>query len=227
MSHHPPESGRASLQVIELRARLQPTVTCRAQDSERSRNILLLQFTTIAWMLIECGVALVSAWKARSTALFAFGADSFVELLSAGVVLMQYVPRFRIDAVRAARAAGALLIALAVIVAGAAAASIINPRIDPQPTWSGIAISVAALLVMPLLAMAKRKIATATQDRALAADAVQSATCAYLAAVTLAGLALNAIFHIRWIDPFAALAALPVLWSESRRALRGETCGCC
>jgi hypothetical protein len=63
--------------------------------------------------------------------------------------------------------------------------------------------------------------------RALAADAVQSATCAYLAALTLAGLAINAIWHIHWVDSAAALLALPILVIEGRRALRGESCGCC
>ena len=63
--------------------------------------------------------------------------------------------------------------------------------------------------------------------RALAADAVQSATCAYLAGLTLLGLVLNATLHIRWVDPLAALVAIPIIVVEARRALRGEACGCC
>ena len=63
-------------------------------------------------------------------------------------------------------------------------------------------------------------------DRALAADAVQSATCAYLAAVTLAGLAIFALWQVAWVDTVAALAAVPVLIVEGRRAWRGEGCGC-
>lgn len=73
----------------------------------------------------------------------------------------------------------------------------------------------------------KRKIARETDNRALAADAVQSATCAYLAAITLAGLGVNALFHIRWVDSAAALVAIPMLVVEGRKALRGEACGCC
>jgi divalent metal cation (Fe/Co/Zn/Cd) transporter len=80
---------------------------------------------------------------------------------------------------------------------------------------------------MPMLAWAKRKAAQRTNNRALAADAVQSATCAYLAAITLIGLAINAIWHIHWVDSAAALLALPILIVEGRRALRGESCGCC
>jgi divalent metal cation (Fe/Co/Zn/Cd) transporter len=74
------------------------------------------------------------------------------------------------------------------------------------------------LVVMPVLAWAKRETARLTNNRALAADAVQSATCAYLAAVTLEGLAVNAIWHIHWVDSAAALLALPILVIEGRRA---------
>jgi divalent metal cation (Fe/Co/Zn/Cd) transporter len=64
---------------------------------------------------------------------------------------------------------------------------------------------------MPILSRAKRRNANLTGNRALAADAVQSATCAYLAGLTLLGLALNATLHIRWVDPLAALIAIPII----------------
>ena len=79
---------------------------------------------------------------------------------------------------------------------------------------------------MPVLAWVKRKTAKRTNNRALAADAVQSATCFYLTAITLAGLLIKAAWHIHWMDSIAALAALPLLMVEGRRALRGEACGC-
>ncbi|WP_051979159.1 hypothetical protein [Edaphobacter aggregans] len=65
-----------------------------------------------------------------------------------------------------------------------------------------------------------------TNSPVLSADAVQSATRAYLAALTIAGLAINALFHIHWVDSVAALAAVPILIIEGRRAMRGEGCGC-
>ena len=87
-------------------------------------------------------------------------------------------------------------------------------------------ITAAALLSMPVLAILKRRQARLLNNRALAADATQSATCAYLAAVTLAGLVANSLWHISWIDTTAALAAVPVLLVEGRRTWRGEGCGC-
>jgi divalent metal cation (Fe/Co/Zn/Cd) transporter len=177
-------------------------------------------------MLVECGVALISAWKAHSPALLAFGSDSLVELLSATVVILQFAPSFRLSPARAARFAGILLFVLAGVVAFTSLAALAG-GIKPDTSWLGVAVTVAALVVMPLLSGAKKRAALSLKNSALAADAVQSAMCAYLAGITLFGLAINAIFHVRWIDPLAALAALPILCVEGRRALRGEVCGCC
>ncbi|MGO9434847.1 MAG: cation transporter [Terracidiphilus sp.] len=107
-----------------------------------------------------------------------------------------------------------------------AAVAALAEGIRPETSLLGMAITVAALVVMPGLAWLKRRTAKKTENRALAADAVQSATCAYLAGVTLLGLGINAAFHIGWIDSVAALAAIPILVIEGRRALRGESCAC-
>ena len=186
-------------------------------------TVLWLQGITLLWMLIECAVSLYAATTAHSVALLAFGTDSFVELLSASVVLLSFVATFPLAKERAARWAGNLLFALAAIVALAAVMALTRGS-RPETSRTGIGITVAALAVMPMLAWFKRRIARKTDNRALAADAVQSATCAYLAAVTLAGLGMNAVFHIRWIDSVAAFAAVPILLIEGRRAARGESC---
>jgi divalent metal cation (Fe/Co/Zn/Cd) transporter len=100
-------------------------------------------------------------------------------------------------------------------------------KVHPKASVTGIVLTAAALFIMPILSSAKRRNARITGDRALAADAVQSSTCAYLAAITLLGLAANAAFHLHWFDPVGALAAVPILCVEGRRALRDEHCGCC
>ncbi len=191
-----------------------------------ARGVIWLQGATLAWMLGECGVSLYGAISAHSPALLSFGADSFVELLSATVVLLAILPSFPLTIARAARLAGILLFVLAGVVALVTVLSLLY-RVRPETSRSGIAITFAALIVMPILAWAKRRTAKRTNNRALAADAIQSATCAYLAAITLAGLAINALWHIGWVDSAAALLALPILIVEGRRALRGESCGCC
>jgi len=80
---------------------------------------------------------------------------------------------------------------------------------------------------MPVLAQLKRREARRTGSRALAADAIQSATCAWLALTALAGLAANALFHIAWFDSAAALLAVPLLLREGRAAWQEHSCACC
>jgi divalent metal cation (Fe/Co/Zn/Cd) transporter len=177
-------------------------------------------------MLVECGVALFAAAKAHSPAMLAFGSDSLVELLSATVVLLQFVPRFAISQQLANRAASLLLLALAGVVAVIATLALVM-HLNPEPSMIGMGITIAALVAMPLLAWLKRREAHRSNNQALAADAVQSATCAYLAGITLIGLAVNAAFHIAWFDSAAAVIALPLLVTEAKRAWLGDPCGCC
>lgn len=96
----------------------------------------------------------------------------------------------------------------------------------PETSCTGSVITAAALLVMPVLAWLKGRTARSTDSRALAADSMQSATCAYLATITLVGLGINAVFHVPWVDAIAAFATLPVLVIEGRRAMQGELCDC-
>jgi divalent metal cation (Fe/Co/Zn/Cd) transporter len=177
-------------------------------------------------MLVEFGVSVYAAFSAHSPVLLAFGSDSLVELLSAAVVLLQWVPGVSISESKAARVAAALLFVLVLPVAASALASLAL-GLRPETSRAGIAITVAALLAMPVLAWLKRREARRAGNTALAADAVQSAACAYLALIALAGLIMNALFHIAWFDPVAALAAIPLLVKEGRSAWRGEACGCC
>ena len=189
-------------------------------------TVLWLQGITLAWMLMEFGVSVFAAVTSHSPAMLAFGSDSLVELLSAAVVLLQWIPSMTISERRASRTAGVLLFVLAFVVATIAMGSLVL-RASPETSAAGIAITIAALIVMPVLASLKRREARRSKNAALAADAVQSATCAYIALITLAGLAVNAAFHIPWFDSLAALVAIPILIKEGRSAWRGHGCGCC
>jgi divalent metal cation (Fe/Co/Zn/Cd) transporter len=192
------------------------------------RRIQRIQAITIVWMSVEAAVSLSAAWIARSPALLAFGGDSVVELLSAGVVLW----RFRVHAVReqserrAAQIAGALLFVLAAYVVVASALTLLGYS-EPKPTYLGIAILIAAAVIMPWLAKEKRKLSAATGSAALRADAAESALCAYLSLIALVGLGVNAIWHVAWADPAAALVLTPLIVREGREAIRGKSCGCC
>jgi divalent metal cation (Fe/Co/Zn/Cd) transporter len=174
-------------------------------------------------MAVECGASLWAAAQSHSVALLAFGSDSLVEMLSATVVVLQFLPRFPLKKRYADRAAAVLLFALAAVVVCIAWLGRGRPM---ETSCVGIGVTAMALVVMPVLAWMKRRQARRINNRALAADAAQSATCAYLAGVTLAGLAVYALWQIRWVDTVAALMAVPILIVEGRRAWRGEGCGC-
>jgi divalent metal cation (Fe/Co/Zn/Cd) transporter len=179
-------------------------------------------------MSVEAAVSLFAAWWARSPALLAFGGDSAIELLSAMVVLWRFRASVEHEQAekRAARVAGALLFALAAFVAATSVTSLLGYS-EPQPTFLGIAILVAAAAVMPWLAKEKRRLSGATGSAALRADAAQSALCAYLSLIALVGLGINAIWRVKWADPIAALVILPLIVREGREAMRGKTCDCC
>ncbi len=196
---------------------------CETQTKPHSRAVLWLQGVTVVWMLIECGVSLLAAARAHSPALLAFGSDSLVELLSASLVLLQFTPRLNVSNKQAGKAAAVLLFAVAGIVTLIAGLSLAG-RVQPEESLLGIGLTVVALLIMPVLGWLKRKEARRLDNPALAADAVQSAACAYLAAITLIGLGLNAAFHIGWFDSAAALIAVPLLLKEGREAWQGRSC---
>jgi divalent metal cation (Fe/Co/Zn/Cd) transporter len=191
------------------------------------RRIQQIQVITIVWMSIEAVASLCAAWQARSPALLAFGGDSAVELLSAIVVLW----RFRSGLVQpraeriASRIAGILLFALVVYVSVVSALSLTGHN-EPTTSYLGIAILIAAAVLMPWLATEKRKLSAASASSALRADAVQSGLCAYLSLIALIGLVVNAIWHFGWADPIAALAVIPLLLWEGKEAISGRPCGC-
>jgi Co/Zn/Cd efflux system component len=188
-----------------------------------SRRVVRLQIITLVWMSVEAAVSLGAAWHAHSPALFGFGGDSSIELLSAAVVLCRF--RFNFDEARAARIAGALLFALAGIVLLSAVLSFIGFR-EAQPSVVGIFILLAAAIAMPLLANEKRKLAVVTSSAALKADATESALCGYMAWIALLGLALNIVWGKSWADPVAALALTPLILREGWEAFRTQRICC-
>ena len=185
-----------------------------------------IQVLTIAWMMLEVLLSLWSAWKARSPALAAFGGDSAIELLSAVVVLWRFRDRASEDQERtAARVTGSLLLLLLVFVISISVVSLLGYRV-PQPSYLGIAVLVAALVIMPWLASQKRRMSAVTGSAALRADAAQSSLCAYFSLIALLGLAAQTFWHVEWADPVAALALTPLILFEAREAFRGKACQC-
>ena len=84
----------------------------------------------------------------------------------------------------------------------------------PAESLPGIVLAVVSLLVMPLLARAKRRVGRQLGSQALQADATQTMLCVWLSAVLLAGLGLHALVGWWWADPVAALGVVYVAARE-------------
>jgi len=193
---------------------------------------LSLEYFTVAWNLLEALVALVSGTAVGSIALVGFGLDSLIEVSSGGILLWRlhsdHDERRRESAERRAlQLVGTSFLALATYVAGDSVATLIKHE-APERSLVGIALAITSLIAMPLLARGKRKVALAIGSPALQADSRQTDICAYLSAILLLGLLLNAAFGWWWADPAAGLIMAPLILYEGIQALRGKTCcdGC-
>ncbi len=184
-----------------------------------------LQYISISWMLAEAAVGIGAGILAGSVALVGFGADSVIELFSSLVLIW----RLRSGAAgerrerRALKLVGWSFFALALYVGYEAATDLISRR-APEASYAGIALAAIALVAMPILARAKRRVAAELRSDAMRADSRQTDFCAWLAGILLAGLVLNARLQWWWADPGAALLMVPVIVREGVRGLRGETC---
>lgn len=224
----PPVSGkpcnRALLESRQLNTQLQ---YAEQSSSRYQKQIVSLQLITILWMCVEAAIALFTALRAHSVALLGFGADSGIELVSAFVVFLRFKSVAYLNEKRAAQITGLLLFALAAFVLGSSIVAFTNPRFRPQPSYLGIALLIAAGILMPWLASQKRSLAAKANSSALKADAVQSSMCAYLAWIALGGLLLNAVFKLSWADPTAALLLLPIIVREGWDAMQEKSCDDC
>jgi divalent metal cation (Fe/Co/Zn/Cd) transporter len=202
-----------------------------AMRREQLRQGLTLEYLTIGWNVLECLVAVVAGLIAGSVALVGFGFDSAIESASAVVLVWRLHAERKgghVETVerRALKLVGAGFLLLAAYVAVDGAYTLAT-RNKPEQSAVGIALAVASLIVMPILARAKRNAAGKLNSVALHADSRQSSLCAYLSAILLCGLLLNAWAGWWWADPAAALGMSIIIASEGREALRGKRCADC
>ena len=197
----------------------------RTDLSRTHRRGRRLEYLTIVWNSLEGLVAVVVGIVAGSIALVGFGFDSVIEVSSGAIILWRLVSGEHREKL-ALRLVGVSFLALAGYIAFDALTSLIY-RDVPEASYLGIAIAALSLVVMPLLARAKRTVAAQLNSRAMHADSRQTDLCAYLSAILLGGLLLNAVFEWWWADPVAALVMVPIIVNEGFEALRGEKCDDC
>jgi divalent metal cation (Fe/Co/Zn/Cd) transporter len=196
------------------------------------RQARFAETLTLAWMAVELVVALWAGIAARSVALTTFGVDSGIELFTAAVVLRLFVihteraTEEELDARerQASRLVGWGLYGLIAYILVTSVWSLASSS-RPDSSRVGIALAIAALVIMPLLWRWRLSLARRLDSPALRADAACSLVCIYMSAVLLAGLVLNSLFGWWWADPVAALAMIWWIRGEAREALEAARAG--
>jgi divalent metal cation (Fe/Co/Zn/Cd) transporter len=187
-----------------------------------------LEYFTIFYNSLEGLISIAAGLVAGSVSLVGFGIDSVIELASGAALLWRLKHEFNLDRREAVerttlRIVGYCFIALALYVLFESF-SILVRREAPERSIPGILIAAASVVVMPLLARAKREVAAGLRSDAMRADSRQTDFCMYLSAILLAGLLLNAILRWWWADPVAALVMVPIIANEGIGALKGKPC---
>jgi divalent metal cation (Fe/Co/Zn/Cd) transporter len=209
-----------------------PMSTLTQTEAPLIRQARVAEILVIAWMVVELVVALAAGIAARSVALTAFGVDSGIEVFTALVVLRQLLLHTdrataeELDARerQASRLVGWGLYGLVVYIVVSSGWSLLT-RSQPESSMPGMALAIAALLVMTPLWRWRRRLADALDSPSLRGDAACSLVCIYMAATLLVGLLLNSLFGWWWADPLTGLAMIWWIRGEAREALEAARSG--
>jgi divalent metal cation (Fe/Co/Zn/Cd) transporter len=187
-----------------------------------------LEYFTIVWNSLEGLVSIVAGMIAGSVSLVGFGLDSLIEVTSGAALLWRLhhdidpARRERIER-KTLQIVGGCFVSLALYIAYDSAASLISHR-APESSLPGIITAALSVIVMPLLARAKRQVAQGIESVAMHADSRQTDFCTYLSAILLGGLVLNAVLGWWWADPVAGLVMIPIIAKEGVDGLRAKAC---
>ena len=187
-----------------------------------------LEYFTVGWNSLEALIAIVAGLVARSVSLIGFGLDSLIEVTSGAALLWRLhhdLNQSRREHVERStlRIVGACFIALALYIVCESGSTLIRHE-APERSIPGIVVGAVSLVAMPMLAKAKRRVAVGIGSGAMKADSRQTDFCAYLSAILLGGLLLNALLGWWWADPVAGLVMVPIIAKEGIEGLRGEAC---
>jgi divalent metal cation (Fe/Co/Zn/Cd) transporter len=203
-------------------------VTRDAGWQRAARQARLLAWLSLAYMAAEGAIAVIASVIAGSVALLGFGLDSAIEGLASVIIVWRFTGTRTLSGTAEARAQKAVAVTfflLAPYIAYDAATALIA-RDHARTSWLGIGLSIASLVVMPALGVAKRRLGTRLDSAATAGEGTQNLLCAYLAAAVLAGLLANTILGWWWLDPVVALGIAGLAVREGAEAWHGEQCGC-
>jgi len=181
-----------------------------------------LAWLTIGWNVVEGVIAVWAGIADGSLALVGFGLDSFIEVFAGGVVLWQLRGVAEEREARALRLIALTFFVLAGYVVAEGVRDLLTGNEAGESTV-GIVLAGVSLVVMPLLAWAKLRTGRELGNPVIMADSTETALCAYLSAILLGGLVLNATYGWWWADTLAAFGIAALALREGLEAWRGET----
>ena len=190
------------------------------------RRALLLSYFTVGYNIIEFALSIIAGILAGSIALIGFGLDSFVESLSAGIMIWRFRKHGKVSEreeerieKRAERFVGYTFLVLATYILYESIDKLINSEI-PEPSLFGIVIALISLIVMPFLFYKKYQTGRAINSRSLIADSKETLTCSFLSLTLLIGLGANYLSGVWQADPIAGLVIVVFLGREGFKPLR-------
>jgi cation diffusion facilitator family transporter len=197
------------------------------------KKALYLEYFTVGYNVIEGVLSILAGYLAGSIALIGFGLDSAVESASGGVLIWRLTRHGRVSEEEeervertAVKLVGASFFLLGAYVLYESVKKLYLQE-QPEPSLFGIIIAAASIIVMPLLAYSKRRIARKINSRSLEADSKQTLICSLLSVALLLGLGLNYLFGLWWADPLSALVIVFFIFREGVEAFRAEKlCSC-
>jgi divalent metal cation (Fe/Co/Zn/Cd) transporter len=204
------------------------TATITRERYERlARRVKLLSWLSLAWMTVEGAVAIAAGIVAGSIALVGFGLDSAIEGFASVIIIWRFTGHRVFSGAAEERAQKLVAIQfflLAPYIAFESTKALIGAE-RPAVSWVGIGLAIGSVIFMPMLGIAKQRLADQLGSAATAGEGRQNMLCAYLAAALLAGLLGNALVGAWWLDPAVGLLIVAVAVKEGVDAWRGE--GCC
>lgn len=186
-----------------------------------------LSWLSLVWMGLEGGIAVAAGIAAGSIALIGFGIDSAIEGVASIVIIWRFTgARMHSHAAeeRAQKLVAIQFFILAPYVTYEAIGHLVGGE-HPEVSPLGMVLTASSAIGMPLLGIAKQRVARQLGSQATHGEGTQNLLCAYLAVAVFFGLAGNALFDAWWLDPVAALVIAGIALREGVQTWRGE--GCC
>lgn len=201
----------------------------RARIEQLARRARVLSWLSLLWMSVEGAVAILAGIAAGSIALIGFGLDSAIEGFASVVIIWRFTGhRIHSDAAeaRAQKLVAVQFFVLAPYVAIESVRALAGGE-HPDESLAGILLALGSVIFMPLLGIAKQRIASELGSVATRGEGRQNMLCAYLAGALLVGLLGNALAGAWWLDPIVGLLIAAVAVKEGVDAWRGEVCADC